>query len=65
VSEEGVECDADTIVDARDWQEPKSKTELKSDLGFCGYFRKFKTFFPIQVSQHIFYQSLEQCTRIG
>ena len=41
VSEEGVECDADTIGDARDWPEPKSKTELKSDLGFCGYFRKF------------------------
>ena len=41
MSEEGVECDPDKIVDARDWPEPKSKTELKSYLGFCGYFRKF------------------------
>ena len=41
VSEEGVECDPDKIVDARDWSEPKSKTELKIYLGFCGYFRKF------------------------
>jgi hypothetical protein len=30
VSKEGVECDPDKIVDARDWSEPKSKTELKS-----------------------------------
>ena len=46
VSEEGVECDADTIVDARDWPEPKSKTELKGYLGFCGYFRKFLRIVP-------------------
>jgi hypothetical protein len=41
VSEEGVECDPEKIVDARDWPEQKSKTELKSYLGFCGYYRKF------------------------
>jgi hypothetical protein len=41
VSEEGVECDPDTIVDDRDWPEQKSKTELKIYLGFCGYFIKF------------------------
>ena len=39
VSEKGVECDQDKIVDVRDWPEPKSKTEVKSYLGFCGYFR--------------------------
>jgi RNase adaptor protein for sRNA GlmZ degradation len=44
VSEEGIECDQDKIVDVRDWPEPKSKTELKSYLGFCGYFIKFILF---------------------
>jgi RNase adaptor protein for sRNA GlmZ degradation len=46
VSEEGIECDQDKIVDVRDWPEPKSKTELKIYLGFCGYFRKFIEIFP-------------------
>ena len=41
VSEKGVVCDPDKIVDVRDWLEPKSKTEVNSYLGFCGYFRKF------------------------
>jgi hypothetical protein len=41
VSEKGVECDPDKIFDVRDWPEPKSKTELKIYLGFCGYFIKF------------------------
>ena len=46
VSEERVECDPDKIVDARDWPEPKSKTELKVTLVSVDILENLLRIFP-------------------
>ena len=46
MSEERVECDPDKIVDARDWPEPKSKTELKVTLVSVDILENLLRIFP-------------------
>ncbi|KAK7938973.1 hypothetical protein WMY93_002299 [Mugilogobius chulae] len=41
VSEEGVETDPDKIVALKSWPVPRTLKELKSFLGFAGYYRRF------------------------
>ncbi|KAJ9555024.1 hypothetical protein OSB04_009638 [Centaurea solstitialis] len=41
ISREGVEVDDSKIQTIRDWQIPKSVTELRGFLGLSGYYRKF------------------------
>lgn len=41
VSSQGVDTDPKKISAVRDWPMPKNKTELRSFLGLCTYYRKF------------------------
>ena len=41
VSENGIECDPEKVNAVRNWPSPTSKTQVKSWLGFVGYYRKF------------------------
>lgn len=41
VSREGVKTDPDKVQTVRDWVTPRCLTELKSFLGFVGYYRRF------------------------
>lgn len=41
VSEKGVETDPDEILALKSWPIPKTLKELKSFLGFAGYYRRF------------------------
>ena len=41
VSASGVSCDPVKIVKVRDWQPPKTVTEVRSFLGMAGYYRMF------------------------
>lgn len=41
VSEEGVQADPDKVDKVRKWPTPKNPEEVRSFLGFVGYYRKF------------------------
>ena len=41
VSEEGIESDPEKLKDVKSWPVPKDVKQLRSFLGFAGYFRKF------------------------
>lgn len=41
VSEEGIETDPDKINKVKNWPTPKNPEEVRSFLGFVGYYRKF------------------------
>ncbi|XP_075521480.1 uncharacterized protein LOC142554696 [Primulina tabacum] len=41
ISRDGVEVDRSKVEAVRDWPMPKSVTEIRSFLGFFGYYRKF------------------------
>ena len=41
ISAKGIECDPSKIEVVRDWPIPTNKREIKSFLGFLGYYRKF------------------------
>ena len=39
VSKEGIQCDPAKIEKINSWEIPRNPTQLKSFLGFCGYYR--------------------------
>ncbi|XP_062094004.1 uncharacterized mitochondrial protein AtMg00860-like [Humulus lupulus] len=41
VSKNGIELDPTKIEVVKDWPKPKSSTEVRSFLGFAGYYRQF------------------------
>ncbi|CAG2236597.1 unnamed protein product [Mytilus edulis] len=41
VSAQGIECDPKKIEDVKNWTVPKNVKNIKSFLGFTGYYRKF------------------------
>lgn len=41
VSEEGIQTDPDKINKVKNWPTPKNPEEVRSFLGFVGYYRKF------------------------
>ncbi len=41
VSQEGVSTDPSKIEDVKSWPRPQNVSELRSFLGFCGYYRRF------------------------
>ncbi|XP_041440977.1 uncharacterized protein LOC121400938 [Xenopus laevis] len=41
VSAEGIATDPEKVAAVRDWPRPTNLTELRSFLGFCGYYRRF------------------------
>ena len=41
VSKDGVTCDPDKLVSVQSWPRPDNVKELKSFLGFAGYYRRF------------------------
>lgn len=41
VSAEGIETDPDKIAAVKQWSRPTTLKELRSFLGFCGYYRRF------------------------
>ena len=41
ISSEGIETDPDKIVAVKQWPVPTTLKELRSFLGFCGYYRRF------------------------
>ncbi|VDH95429.1 Hypothetical predicted protein [Mytilus galloprovincialis] len=48
VSENGIKCDPTKIESVKDWPSPTNVSEIKSFLGFAGYYRKFiSEFFTI------------------
>ena len=40
VSEHGIGCDPSKVEAIRDWPRPSNMRQLKSYLGYCGYYRK-------------------------
>ena len=41
ISENGIETDPEKIEAIRNWPQPVNKTQVRSFLGLCSYFRKF------------------------
>lgn len=41
ISEEGVETDVEKVEAVRKWPEPVNKTQVRSFIGLCSYYRKF------------------------
>lgn len=41
MSEEGVETDVEKVEAVRKWPEPVNKTQVRSFIGLCSYYRKF------------------------
>ena len=50
VSEEGIKCDPAKIECVKNWPKPRNVTEIKSFLGFAGYYRKFLLNFSMTAS---------------
>lgn len=41
ISQEGIETDPEKVSAIRDWPVPQNLDQLRTFLGFCGYYRKF------------------------
>lgn len=46
VSADGIKTDPDKIQALKTWPRPQTLKDLKSFLGFCGYYRRFIRLFP-------------------